>query len=104
MVARTYYRTEPEPTFAHPCHLYGCTDRMHGHSLDDIDRAARIAVSARMHFAADRAELHQAARDGAVDRLVTAEDHPTFRDLVRAGEYAIDGTQSDWRHHHGHGP
>lgn len=104
MVARTYYRTEPEPTFAHPCRLHRCADRMHGHTLEDVDRAARIAVSTRLHFAADRAELHQAAWDGVVDRLISAEGHPTFRDLVRAGEFAIDNTQSDWRHHHGHGP
>lgn len=98
MVQRTYY-PPPEGQFADTS--CGCSDRLHGYSLHDIERAVKTAVRARKWIAADRDQVHQAAWDGIVDLLCDGQDHPTYRDLLRAGDQGIDRMVAGDKHHYG---
>lgn len=98
MVARTYY-PDRESTFADTS--CDCADRLHGHSLDDIHRIARIAVSTKTYLAIGRDLMNEAAHDGIVDALVESVGCPPFHRLLQAGQIGIQDLRDDHRHHHG---
>lgn len=105
MVQRTYYDdgTPTEP-------LWGRDDTpsrpgtvlRHGVTLEDLERAARLAqnrsIGAAMMFSAERYDI---AFSGAAAALYEAESPPTLVDLINAGTTAIGRAASAELHHHG---
>ncbi len=99
MVERIYYppkAVKPMPK------VVGRKKPMHGYTLDDIHNATWIAVSTKLFLAADRQDLYQAAWDGIVDLLCTAGEPPTWYELTRAGQAAIQRLRDEHLHHHGY--
>lgn len=74
----------------------------HGYTLTDIDRLTRTAAAtSRWHTAADADERHAVMWHAIVERVLTADDTPTRRDLLRAATDAVDAYVRAEMHHHG---
>lgn len=75
----------------------------HGYTVADIHQIARLAVhSAWGSMATPWHERYELAHGAVAEALLTASSSPLRRDLVRAGQRAIQDHISDERHHHGY--
>lgn len=88
MTLRTYYPT-PEPTFATPPGPERTDGLLWGHTVTDLDRAARAAVIADRSRSMDQRTAYDIAWEGIASHLVDADTAPSYRDLVTAGWQAI---------------
>jgi hypothetical protein len=61
----------------------------HGYTLKDLDRLARIAAASARTGGLDSATCHGLAWSGIAEHLCTADEAPSRRDLVRAGQNAV---------------
>lgn len=87
MTLRTYYPT-PEPTFAPPPGPDRTDGLLWGHTVRDLDRAARTAVVAA-RTAMDSHTAYDLAWEGIVLCLAETDQAPTHAYLVTAGWRAI---------------
>lgn len=71
-----------------------------GYNLADLDRLARIAVSARRSQSLHVRDAYETAWS-AIAETVAADTYPTGSDLIRAGSDAISSESGRHRHHHG---
>jgi hypothetical protein len=78
----TYVPTEPEPAPE--------TDLRHGLTLDDLARAAAIALRINGHMAGDPSERYDIAWCGAAEHLYESDGPMSRDDLVRAASGAIN--------------
>lgn len=75
------------------------TNLWHGYSLDDIDQLARTAaVRARGGRILDPADRYETAWGAIAERLATATEPPSQRDLFGAGTTAVNRAGQDHRH------
>ncbi len=77
---------------------------VHGYTMADIDRCARVAVSKHTRSASlDREDREASAWHAIVVELYTCEEPPSFYDLLRTAWAALDQDITDARHHYGWG-
>jgi hypothetical protein len=76
---------------------------LHGWSFTDIHGLSRLAASTAWATASsDFRDKYDAAWHGICEYLLTASEPPSRRDLVRAGQDAVNGLVVSERHHHGY--
>lgn len=77
-------------------------DRLHGHTLHDIQNLTRLTLHLdRWHTAADAEERYDTVWFGIVECLLTADTPPTRGELLRAGIEASDAQARDNMRTHG---
>ncbi len=81
---------------------FGWVEVAHGHTMDDLHRAARIAVAIARTSGADVEWRYQIAWSAIAEAVWTAETPPSARDLVHVGTAAIDAEMRREPHHHGY--
>jgi DNA-directed RNA polymerase specialized sigma24 family protein len=74
---------------------------LHGYTLRELDRLARSVIAIDRWDRGDADERHDAVLYALVEHLLTADDAPTRRDLIRLGARAADRHVRDELHHHG---
>jgi hypothetical protein len=79
----------------------GWVEVAHGHTMADLDRAARMASAVARSWSADVEWRYQIAWSSIAEALWAADEPPHPRDLVNAGKRAIDKEMRREQHHHG---
>lgn len=74
----------------------------HGFEIRDLERAARIAVVLDRWDRDDASDRYDAVLYAITEHLLTTDERPTARDLVRIGGRASNRYVADEMHHHGY--
>jgi hypothetical protein len=75
---------------------------LHGYTMDDLDRIARVAIHRAWASAMDYTDRYDAAWHAAAERLYADDQPATTRDLIDAGARAVNRLAQDEHRHRGY--